>query len=168
MVRDGLIPEGSFWGTINCNGINANGDICGRKVKLVNNAPVAPSPNGPASMPDFKKLRDQAVTQIAGGGKVYVGATRLQKAKGCPKKDPCKGPYVVALDQRTGGGQSELFHRLIDSGAIGTPYYIEVDYWHGMKTWYPQYPWSVKKPQGGSSLLSAGCHAVDARLSIGT
>ena len=29
MVRDGLIPEGSFWGTINCNGINARGDICG-------------------------------------------------------------------------------------------------------------------------------------------
>jgi N4-(beta-N-acetylglucosaminyl)-L-asparaginase len=29
MVRDGLIPEHSFWGTINCNGINANGDICG-------------------------------------------------------------------------------------------------------------------------------------------
>ena len=51
---------------------------------------------------------------------------------------------------------------LIDQGAIGKPYYIEVDYWHGMKTWYPQYPWSVKKPQGGSSLLSAGCHALDA------
>jgi N4-(beta-N-acetylglucosaminyl)-L-asparaginase len=29
MVRDGLIAEGSFWGTINCNGINPNGDICG-------------------------------------------------------------------------------------------------------------------------------------------
>src|SRR5215207_6781756 len=29
MVEDGLIPEGTFWGTINCNGINANGDICG-------------------------------------------------------------------------------------------------------------------------------------------
>jgi N4-(beta-N-acetylglucosaminyl)-L-asparaginase len=29
MVRDGLIPEGSFWGTINCNGISATGDICG-------------------------------------------------------------------------------------------------------------------------------------------
>jgi N4-(beta-N-acetylglucosaminyl)-L-asparaginase len=29
MVRDGLIPEHSFWGTINCNGINADGDICG-------------------------------------------------------------------------------------------------------------------------------------------
>jgi len=51
---------------------------------------------------------------------------------------------------------------LIDSGAIGKPYYVEVDYWHGMKKWYPQYPWSVTKEQGGSSLLSAGCHAVDA------
>ena len=29
MVRDGLIPEGSFWGTINCNGISSSGDICG-------------------------------------------------------------------------------------------------------------------------------------------
>ena len=29
MVQDGLIPEGTFWGTINCNGINAKGDICG-------------------------------------------------------------------------------------------------------------------------------------------
>jgi N4-(beta-N-acetylglucosaminyl)-L-asparaginase len=29
MVRDGLIREGSFWGTINCNGISPNGDLCG-------------------------------------------------------------------------------------------------------------------------------------------
>ena len=29
MVRDGLIREGSFWGTINCNGISPAGDICG-------------------------------------------------------------------------------------------------------------------------------------------
>jgi N4-(beta-N-acetylglucosaminyl)-L-asparaginase len=29
MVEDGLIPEGSFWGTIHCSGINAGGDLCG-------------------------------------------------------------------------------------------------------------------------------------------
>lgn len=52
--------------------------------------------------------------------------------------------------------------QLIDSGAVGRPYYVEVDYWHEMKKWYPQYPWAVTKEQGGSSLLSAGCHAVDA------
>ena len=28
MVREGLIPEHSYWGTINCSGINAQGDIC--------------------------------------------------------------------------------------------------------------------------------------------
>lgn len=29
MVRDGLIREGSFWGTINCSGITPNGDLAG-------------------------------------------------------------------------------------------------------------------------------------------
>jgi N4-(beta-N-acetylglucosaminyl)-L-asparaginase len=29
MVRDGLIDPEHFWGTINCNGINAAGEICG-------------------------------------------------------------------------------------------------------------------------------------------
>ena len=29
MVEEGLIPEESFWGTISCNGIGPNGDICG-------------------------------------------------------------------------------------------------------------------------------------------
>ncbi len=29
MLRDGLISESDFWGTINCNGINPQGEICG-------------------------------------------------------------------------------------------------------------------------------------------
>jgi N4-(beta-N-acetylglucosaminyl)-L-asparaginase len=29
MVREGLFPADSFWGTINCDGINAAGDVCG-------------------------------------------------------------------------------------------------------------------------------------------
>ena len=29
MVRDGLIAEEEYYGTINCNGVNANGDVCG-------------------------------------------------------------------------------------------------------------------------------------------
>ena len=28
MLKDGLIEEGHFWGTINCDGIGPNGDIC--------------------------------------------------------------------------------------------------------------------------------------------
>jgi N4-(beta-N-acetylglucosaminyl)-L-asparaginase len=29
MVKEGLIPEHSYWGTINCDAVTANGDICG-------------------------------------------------------------------------------------------------------------------------------------------
>ncbi len=29
MVREGLIPEDEYWGTINCDGINSRGEICG-------------------------------------------------------------------------------------------------------------------------------------------
>ena len=29
MLADGLVDEESFWGTINCDGINANADVCG-------------------------------------------------------------------------------------------------------------------------------------------
>ena len=29
MVEDGLLRESSYWGTINCNGVNAAGDVCG-------------------------------------------------------------------------------------------------------------------------------------------
>lgn len=29
MVRDGLFREGSFWGTINCEGLGPTGDLCG-------------------------------------------------------------------------------------------------------------------------------------------
>src|SRR5215472_1201119 len=36
-------------------------------------APVAPSRVGPASMPDYAKLRDQAVTRLPGGWKIFAG-----------------------------------------------------------------------------------------------
>lgn len=29
MLKEGLVDEESFWGTINCDGINAKGDVCG-------------------------------------------------------------------------------------------------------------------------------------------
>ncbi|GAA1889641.1 DUF4331 domain-containing protein [Asanoa iriomotensis] len=40
---------------------------------LVEDATVAPSDVGPASMPDYGRLRDQAITEVAGGGLSYVG-----------------------------------------------------------------------------------------------
>src|SRR5688572_8386815 len=39
----------------------------------VNRGPVAPSRVGPASMPDYAKLRDQASIQLPGGWKIFAG-----------------------------------------------------------------------------------------------
>jgi predicted dehydrogenase len=53
---------------------------------------------------------------------------------------------------------------IIDRGLLGKIHYGEVDYYHGIGPWYGQYRWNTKKNAGGSSLLSAGCHALDALL----
>ena len=55
----------------------------------------------------------------------------------------------------------ETLKPLIEDDAIGNIFYGEVDYYHGIGPWYKQYKWNVKKSVGGSSFLSAGCHAVD-------
>lgn len=51
---------------------------------------------------------------------------------------------------------------LIDDDAIGRIFMAQIDYWHHVGPQYPQYRWSRTKALGGSSMLSAGCHAVDA------
>ncbi len=53
---------------------------------------------------------------------------------------------------------------IIDSGLLGKLHYGEVDYYHGIGPWYGQFRWNTRKDAGGSSLLTAGCHALDALL----
>jgi predicted dehydrogenase len=53
---------------------------------------------------------------------------------------------------------------VLDRGLLGELHYGEVDYYHGIGPWYNQFRWSTRKDDGGSSLLSAGCHALDALL----
>jgi predicted dehydrogenase len=53
---------------------------------------------------------------------------------------------------------------VIDAGLLGRIHYGEVDYYHGIGPWYGQYRWNTKRELGGSALLTAGCHALDALL----
>ncbi len=53
---------------------------------------------------------------------------------------------------------------VIDQGLLGGLHYGEVDYYHGIGPWYGQYRWNTKRELGGSALLTAGCHALDALL----
>lgn len=60
--------------------------------------------------------------------------------------------------------QSLSTNAIIDQGLIGDLHYGEIDYFHGIGPWYRQFYWNAKKNGGGSSLLTAGCHALDALL----
>jgi len=60
--------------------------------------------------------------------------------------------------------QFKVTKSILDQGLLGALHYGEIDYYHGIGPWYGQFRWNVKKNPGGSSLLSAGCHALDALL----
>lgn len=60
--------------------------------------------------------------------------------------------------------QFRTIKAVIDKGLLGKIHYGEVDYYHGIGPWYGQFRWNTKRQSGGSSLLSAGCHAMDALL----
>jgi len=53
---------------------------------------------------------------------------------------------------------------VIEQGLLGKLHYGEADYYHGIGPWYGQYRWNTTTESGGSSLLSAGCHAVNALM----
>jgi UDP-N-acetyl-2-amino-2-deoxyglucuronate dehydrogenase len=53
---------------------------------------------------------------------------------------------------------------VIDAGLLGALHHGEIDYYHGIGPWYGQYRWNTKRALGGSALLTAGCHALDALL----
>ena len=57
-----------------------------------------------------------------------------------------------------------MIQSCISEGLLGEIHYAEVDYYHGIGPWYNQFQWNVKKSYAGSSLLTAGCHALDGLL----
>jgi UDP-N-acetyl-2-amino-2-deoxyglucuronate dehydrogenase len=51
---------------------------------------------------------------------------------------------------------------LVDSGAVGRLFYAEADYWHAISPTHHAWELYRAKKTGGSAMLLAGCHAVDA------
>lgn len=56
----------------------------------------------------------------------------------------------------------ETIRSLVNMGAIGQVFYAEVDYWHGMGPTHHAWHLHSRRKTGGSAMLLAGCHAVDA------
>jgi predicted dehydrogenase len=56
----------------------------------------------------------------------------------------------------------ENIRAMLGEGMAGKIFYAEVDYMNASDPTHPNYTWNIKKEMGGSSLLTGGCHAVDA------
>jgi predicted dehydrogenase len=56
----------------------------------------------------------------------------------------------------------ENLKALLAAGAVGRLFYVEVDYWHGLGPAWSGWQWAQRRAAAGSTMLLAGCHAVDA------
>jgi len=74
------------------------------------------------------------------------------------------GAKVCVCFECRWSSQFQATKATIDAGLVGELHYGEIDYFHGIGPWYGQYRWNTKKKLGGSALLTAGCHALDALL----
>ena len=50
---------------------------------------------------------------------------------------------------------------LLAAGAVGELFFLEINYWHGIGPWWSGWEWGHTKASGGSTMLLAGCHALD-------
>jgi UDP-N-acetyl-2-amino-2-deoxyglucuronate dehydrogenase len=71
--------------------------------------------------------------------------------------------FCVCFELRF-SNQFRAIKALIDEGLLGRLHYGEVDYYHGIGPWYREFLWCTTVRNCGSSLLEAGCHALDALL----
>lgn len=109
--------------------------------------------------------REQAVAAAAAGKHLFLEKAMAANLEDCRAiRDAVASAgvkSVVSFVLRWNPLFSIIKSQLADN-AVGNVYYGEVDYFHGIGPWYKQYGWNVKKSVGASSLLSAGCHALDA------
>lgn len=60
--------------------------------------------------------------------------------------------------------QFRAIKSVLDRGLLGQLHYAEVDYFHGIGPWYGAFSWYRTAEDGVSSLMLAGCHAMDILL----
>jgi predicted dehydrogenase len=112
----------------------------------------------------------EQVVQAANAGKhlIIEKPIALDFDSACKMLDAVERKKVktsVGFEMRFISGTT-VAKSILDQGLLGDVYYTEADYFHGIGPWYGQFAWNIKKDMGGSSLLTAGCHALDIMLYV--
>lgn len=117
------------------------------------------------SMPSLHKK--QAIAAANAGKHIILEKPMAMSLKDCreiveaAEKNKVLG--CVCFECRF-SGQFVATKAIVDQGLLGELHYAEVDYYHGIGPWYGQFRWNTGKENGGSALLTAGCHALDSLL----
>jgi len=109
--------------------------------------------------------KDQAVAAAKAGKHILLEkamATTLEDAREIRDAVEQAGVKSVVSFVLRWNPLFEIIKEQLARKAIGRVFYGEVDYFHGIGPHYGQFVWNKTKEAGASSLLSAGCHAVDA------
>ncbi|MDA0812628.1 MAG: Gfo/Idh/MocA family oxidoreductase [Verrucomicrobia bacterium] len=111
--------------------------------------------------------RDHAVAAAAAGKHLIIEkplALSLEHCQDIAAAVKSAGVHACVCFECRFSSQFTATKAVIDQGLLGDVHYGEIDYYHGIGPWYGQFRWNTTKENGGSSLLSAGCHAMDALL----
>ena len=112
---------------------------------------------------------DQAIAAANAGKHLIIEkpiALTWEDAKRVRDAIKANGVKAMVCFEVRFSAQFTLARSVLEQGLLGDLHYGEVDYYHGCGPWYGQYPWNIKKDMGGSSLLTAGCHALDCLLML--
>jgi UDP-N-acetyl-2-amino-2-deoxyglucuronate dehydrogenase len=111
--------------------------------------------------------RDQAVAAARAGKHIILEkpmATTPDEVRDIVAAAATHGVRGCVCFECRFSNQFQVTRAVLDEGLLGRLHYGEVDYYHGIGPWYGQFRWNVGRKDGGSALLTAGCHALDALL----
>jgi UDP-N-acetyl-2-amino-2-deoxyglucuronate dehydrogenase len=111
--------------------------------------------------------KDHAVAAAAAGKHVIIEKPLALSWEDCQAIDAAvkeAGVKSCVCFEARFSNQLIATKAVLDEGLLGDLHYGEIDYYHGIGPWYGQFRWNTRKDAGGSSLLTAGCHALDALL----
>ena len=111
--------------------------------------------------------RDHAIAAAAAGKHLIIEkplALSLEHCQDIAAAVKSAGVHACVCFECRFSSQFTATKAVIDQGLLGQLHYGEIDYFHGIGPWYGQFRWNTTKENGGSSLLSAGCHALDALM----
>lgn len=114
-----------------------------------------------------RQHKEQAIAAARAGKHIICEkplALNLQDVHEIEKAVRAAGVNFCVCFELRFSSQFRHIKSLLDQGSLGRLHFAEVDYYHGIGPWYREYEWVTTNEACGSSLLAAGCHALDVLL----